>query len=194
MLNGPFNRDDWKEEEFYAYVDLIRYIINNFELGGVDVCLMSHSNGFMLPPNFKTIKGRDYPIVEQLYNILQRTEVANSVYLMDRLYNPKITKGIIANFDMLISGRVHAAVAGLSQNIPTVIIDYGHEPKAHKLQGFAKVANVEQYVADPADKDMIINIVETCWKNKTLISENLVKRNVAITELIHKNFDLLIDL
>jgi polysaccharide pyruvyl transferase WcaK-like protein len=39
---------------------------------------------------------------------------------------------------MLVSGRVH----GLSQHVPTVIIDY--EPKAHKIMGFAKV---EEYVA-----------------------------------------------
>ena len=32
--------------------------------------------------------------------------------------------------------RIHGAVAALSQSVPTVIIDYGHEPKAHKLIGF----------------------------------------------------------
>ena len=155
---------------------------------------MSHSNGFILPPNFTPIKGRDYPIVEQLYRILQKTEIADSVYLMDGLYDPKITKGIIANFDMLISGRVHAAVAGLSQNVPTVIIDYGHEPKAHKLQGFAQVAAVQQYVANPADKDNLIEVVDACWNNRQIVAQDLEKRNLVINELIHKNFDLLRDI
>ena len=110
---------------------------------------------------------------------------------MDGLYDPKITKGIIANFDMLISGRVHAAVAGLSQNIPTVIIDYGHEPKAHKLQGFARVASVEQYVANPSDKNDLIRVVDNCWGNINFLSSKLAERNLYIKDLIRKNFDLL---
>lgn len=191
MIQGPFNREDWKDEEFVQYVELITHIVRDFD---VNVCLMSHSNGFILPPNFKLIKGRDYPIVEQLYRILQKTEMADSVYLMDGLYDPKITKGIIANFDMLISGRVHAAVAGLSQNVPTVIIDYGHEPKAHKLQGFALVAAVQKYVANPADKDNLIEVVDACWNNRKIVAQDLEKRNLAIKELIHKNFNLLRDI
>lgn len=188
MIEGPFNREDWRDDEFDQYVELITHIVNNYE---VDVCLMSHSNGFILPPNFTPIKGRDYPIVEQLYRILQKTSIANSVYLMDGLYDPKITKGIIANFDMLISGRVHAAVAGLSQNIPTVIIDYGHEPKAHKLQGFARVASVEKYVANPSDKNDLIRVVDNCWGNRNFLSSKLAERNLYIKDLIRKNFDLL---
>ena len=188
MIEGPFNREDWRDDEFEQYVELITHIVNDYK---VDICLMSHSNGFILPPNFTPIKGRDYPIVEQLYHILQKTDISDSVYLMDGLYDPKITKGIIANFDMLISGRVHAAVAGLSQNIPTVIIDYGHEPKAHKLQGFARVAAVEQYVANPSSKNDLIKVVDDCWENRDVLSSKLAERNLYIEELIRKNFDLL---
>ena len=113
---------------------------------------------------------------------------------MDGIYNPKITKGIIANFDMLISGRVHAAVAGLSQNVPTIIIDYGHEPKAHKLRGFAKVAEIEEYVANPADVKGMLEITEKCWRERDNIVHKLASRNIQIKELIHQNFDLLKDL
>lgn len=58
---------------------------------------------------------------------------------MKGIYTPAETKGIISHFDMLVSGRVHAAVAALSQSVPTTIIDYGHEPKAHKLKGLLKL-------------------------------------------------------
>ena len=191
MLQGPFNREDWRDEEFSQYVELITTFVREHD---VNVCLTSHSNGFILPPNFKPIKGRDYPIVEKLYHLLKDTEIADSVFLMDGVYNPKITKGIIANFDMLISGRVHAAVAGLSQNVPTVIIDYGHEPKAHKLRGFAKVADVEEYVVNPADVKGMLEIAEQCWRERESITRKLALRNLQIKELIHKNFDLLKDL
>lgn len=191
MLQGPFNREDWKDEEFSQYVVILMHMIQTYD---VDVCLMSHSNGFILPPNFAPIKGRDYPIVERLYNLMQQTSVADRVYLMDGIYNPKITKGIIGNFDMLISGRVHAAVAGLSQNIPTVIIDYGHEPKAHKLRGFARVADVEEYVIDPANEHEMLDVVDKCWNQRDDIAKRLALRNTKINNLIHQNFDLLKEL
>lgn len=188
MLQGPFNREDWRDEEFSQYVELITTLVRKHN---VNVCLMSHSNGFILPPNFEPIKGRDYPIVEKLYHLLQDTEISGSVFLMDGIYNPKITKGIIANFDMLISGRVHAAVAGLSQNVPTVIIDYGHEPKAHKLRGFASVAGVEEYVVNPANVHDMLDVVDKCWNQRIDISKHLTLKNIEIYNLIHQNFDLL---
>ena len=58
-------------------------------------------------------------------------------------------KNYYQKLSMLVSGRIHGAVAALSQSVPTVIIDYGHEPKAHKLIGFAKVVGVQDFVADP---------------------------------------------
>lgn len=92
---------------------------------------------------------------------------------------------------MLISGRVHAAVAGLSQSVPTMIIDYGHEPKAHKLRGFAQVANVERYVADPHSfSDMISKAFEV-YENRKGIRRMLIDRNKEIKALIKQNFDLL---
>lgn len=188
MLQGPFNRDDWKDCEFNEYVEAL---IDFIETEHVDVCFMSHSNGFRLPPHFAPIKGRDYPIVKQLYEIMRSKRVADHVFLMDDIYNPKETKAIISNFDMLISGRVHGAVAGLSQNIPTVIIDYGHEPKAHKLWGFAKLAGVDKYIANPADVNEIKTCIKACWNNRKAISEYLQVRNVEISKLVSMQFDAL---
>lgn len=187
LQKGPFSRTGWEDEEFNQYVDALSFLIKKYQ---VKVCLLSHSNGFELPPNFNPIRGRDFPLVKRLYDILQKTEIAEDVYLLDGIYTPKETKAIIANFDMLISGRVHGAVAGLSQNVPTVIIDYGHEPKAHKLLGFAQVAGVEKYLADPTDVMQIKQVVESCWINRKQIHEFLRERNSNyIKPLIQKQFD-----
>ena len=192
LLKGPFSRTDWEDEEFKQYVDALSFLIKKYQ---VKVCLLSHSNGFELPPHFKPIKGRDYPLVKKLYDILRRTDIGEDVYLFDGIYSPKETKAIIANFDMLISGRVHGAVAGLSQNVPTVIIDYGHEPKAHKLIGFAQVAGVEEYLANPADVSQIKSVIEKCWVNREKIHSYLAQRNVNyIKPLIQKQFNDLRDL
>lgn len=188
MLEGPFSREDWREEEFDVYV---KALVNFIEKNDVNVCLMSHSNGFDLPPQFKLKQGRDFVVVKKLYDILQKTDVSKSVFLLDGLYSPAETKAIISNFDMLISGRVHAAVAGLSQNIPTVIIDYGHEPKAHKLIGFADIAGVCEYVANPASLTDLEDKMERCWNNRVFLQHFLLERNIIIKEKIKEQFDLL---
>ena len=188
MIQGPFNRTDWKDSEFTQYVDLIKHMIHKYD---VDFCLMSHSNGFNLPPDFKLKQGRDFPIMKQIYSILEKTDVKEHIYLFEGIYTPAETKAIIGNFDMVISGRVHAAVAALSQNIPTTIIDYGHEPKAHKLVGFAKLAGVENLVADPNSIEDLINKSEYCFENKEIIHKNLINNNIEIKKKIKLNFDLL---
>ena len=188
MLQGPYSRTDWKDEEFDQYIKLIRSFIRKYN---VQFCLMSHSNGFELPPNFKPIQGRDFPLVEQIYKILQKTDVKDDVFLMPGIYQAKETKAIIRHYDMLISGRVHGAVAGLSQSVPTVIIDYGHEPKAHKLRGFAKVADVENLIANPTDYDNLEKKAFYCWENKESIHNNLIERNKEINKIVDDSFDIL---
>lgn len=188
MLKGPFSRTDWQDSEFEIYVELLTSLIKKYN---VDVCLMSHSNGFELPPHFKPIPGRDYPIAEQLYRLMKETDVCDSVSLLEGVYTPGQTKAIIANFDMVISGRVHGAIAALSQCIPTVIIDYGHEPKAHKLKGFSMVAGCEDYFADPSKKEDLLVKAYSCWENREKIHLELETRMLSIQQQVKKNFALL---
>ena len=53
MQEGPFNRVDWRADEFNHYVEVIRYMIQKYD---VEVCLMSHSNGVDLSPYFNLKK------------------------------------------------------------------------------------------------------------------------------------------
>lgn len=188
LTKGPYSREDWEDSEFNQYINVLSEFIKKYN---VDVCFMSHSNGFELPPNFKPIKGRDYPFAKKLYELMLKTDCAEHVFLMDGIYDAKETKAIIKNFDMLISGRVHGAIAGISQSVPTVIIDYGHEPKAHKLIGFAKVAGLEDYIANPADEQDLMEKVEKCWNNKYKLHLFLLEHNKSVADLVRSQFDAL---
>lgn len=187
FLEAPFSKFPREDSEYKTFIKVIEYVVN--ELGAI-VCLMSHSNGFELPPNFKMIHGRDYPITEQMYSLIYAT-TKEKVFLMEGIYSPAETKSIIGHFDMLISGRVHGAIAGLSQSIPTVIIDYGHEPKAHKSSGFANLLGMDEYIADPASTEDMIQKIKKCWKNRNDIVLELNKKNIEVKSLAKKNFELL---
>ncbi|MEE9430451.1 MAG: polysaccharide pyruvyl transferase family protein [Melioribacteraceae bacterium] len=189
--NGPFDKWPREDSNYFVFAEAIEFMVSKFD---VDICLMSHSNGFPIPPKkFELIYGRDYPVIKQLQKILrERKNIAEDrFFTLDGVYNAWDTKAIISSFDMLVSGRIHAAVAGLSQIVPTVIIDYGHEPKAHKLRGFADVAGVLENVADPTNLEELINKITKCWLGRKQIKNNLTERIKTVKEKARDNFSLL---
>ena len=192
MEKGPYDRIDIDDSELMSFVELIE---DHSMKRNSTIYLISHSNGFDLPPDFRLKHGRDFPFAKQVYRILKSRNVANTekICLVSDVMAPKEIKAFIGNLDMLISGRIHGAVAGLSQSVPTVILDYGHEPKAHKLKGFAEIAGVEEYVADPTNKNDMFNKVENCYASITLIRSHLDKRMKIIKQMVNESFDILKD-
>lgn len=187
--NGPYDkwpRADAEYETFAAAVELVS------EKLGATVCLLSHSNGFDIPPEpFVLRHGRDYPVAKQLQEVVRKRGIANNVIALDGIYDAWQTKAIIGQLDMLISGRVHAAVAALSQNIPTVILDYGHEPKAHKLRGFAAIAGASKYVADPSSKVTLESKIRECWAGRDEYQKHLAAHIPVVRKEARAHFDLL---
>jgi colanic acid/amylovoran biosynthesis protein len=150
---------------------------------------MSHSNGFPIPPEeFKLIHGRDYPIIKQLQHVLDERGKAKNVYALDGIYDAWQSKAILGQFDMVVSGRVHAAVGAMSQLVPTVVIDYGHEPKAHKLKGFAEVAGQLENVAQPDTASDLLNKMNQVWNNIGDVKSSLGKHIPKVKQLGKENF------
>lgn len=188
FTEGSFDKENRKDSEFMNFVEVIEHIIKKTRS---KVILMSHSNGFPIPPKpFKLLHGRDYPIIKQLQKILIKRG-NERVFCLDGIYDPWATKAIISNFDMLLSGRVHGAVAGVSQYVPTVFIDYGNGPKAHKIRGFAEVVGAEEYVVDPHSVENMIKTTDKCWRNRYSYEKYLKKQIPYVKYSAHKNFDLL---
>lgn len=190
--DGPFDKWPRSDLEYSKFADCIEAIAQQLD---VHVCLLSHSNGFDIPPApFKLKHGRDYPVIKQLQKILSHRNLNDRVFALDGIYDTWTTKAIVGSFDMLVSGRVHAAVAALSQSVPTVIIDYGHEPKAHKLMGFAEVAGVSNFVADPASKQDMLDKIFLCWNQRDAIQKQLNAHIPHVKDAARKNFHLLKEL
>ena len=186
FLTGPFDKWPIAEKEYDVFVEALESFVLTRD---VTICLFSHSNGFHIPPEpFELIHGRDYPIIKQLQSIIQKRSKIKDLMVLDNVYSAWETKEILSNFDMIISGRVHAAVGGISQNIPTVIIDYGHEPKAHKLKGFAIVSGALEYLADPASEMDLLLKMEQCWENREKYKENLKEQMPLVKQKAEENF------
>jgi len=189
---GPFDKWPRPDDDYSQFAEAIEFMTEEL---GLRVYLMSHANGFQVPPaQFKLIHGRDYPIMKQLDDVLRKRGVAKNYQTLDGIYDPWQTKAIIGHFDMLVSGRIHGAVAALSQHVPTVIIDYGHEPKAHKLRGFAMNTGTENYVADPIHAKDVIDKIRACWESRHAIRMQLEKRIPEVRNLAQQNFQIIRDL
>lgn len=193
FIKGPFDkwpRDDSDYEVFAQAVE--KFLDTNKD---TDIYLMSHSNGFPIPPKeFKLIHGRDYPIIKQLQDILAKKGITDRVYALDGIYDAWQSKAILGQFDMVVSGRVHAAVGAMSQLVPTVVIDYGHEPKAHKLRGFAEVAGQLGYVAEPDKESDLIKKMNHVWNNREKVKQNLVENIPEVKSLGKRHFELIKEL
>ncbi|WP_281777523.1 polysaccharide pyruvyl transferase family protein [Croceibacter atlanticus] len=186
---GPFDKWPRPDTDYQVFVDVLEKISNEID---ADIYLMSHSNGFPIPPKkFELIHGRDYPIMKQLQNILEKRGKAKNIHMLDEIYDAWQTKAILGQFDMVASGRVHAAVGAMSQNVPTVVIDYGHEPKAHKLKGFAEVAGLLEYVAQPDMEHDLYDKMTEVWSKRKDIRNKLEIQIPKVKSLAKKNFDLL---
>lgn len=189
FTNGPFDKWPRPDSDYTIFAEAIEKFTNEVDS---EIYLMSHSNGFPVPPKqFELTHGRDYPIIKQLQKVLLDRGKAKNIYTLDGVFDTWQTKAIIGQFTMFVSGRVHGAVAALSQSVPTVIIDYGHEPKAHKLKGFADVAKASEYIAAPDMPNDLSKKMLKCWYNRHEFQLNLKQHMPKVKELARQNFSLL---
>lgn len=190
MLEGPYDKEPREDNEFSQFVELIEYIVNELD---ARVFLMSHQNGFIKEPTLKLINGRDFPYADRLHQLIkQRNKInINDVICQKGPYTPKETKAIINNFDMFVSGRIHAFVAAVSQCVPTVIINRGHGGRSHRNIGFARSVGLQDYISDPSSIDDMKAKVKSCWENKEQLRVILQERIPSVKEKAHQLFDSL---
>lgn len=188
MRKGPFGRWPREDSEYEIFAEAVERIVDELHAG---VVLVSHNNGFVPPPKFEVTEGRDHQVSRQLMSVLAKRGRASDCRMLEGVYDAAQTKAIIGRFDMLVTGRIHAAVSGLTQHVPTVILDYGHEPKAHKLRGFARLAGVEDFVADPCDREDVLGKIRRCWAERAEIRRRLEETMPAVREKSRESFELL---
>lgn len=190
MPVGPY--DIWPREEwqYTNFAEAVEYIVNDLQ---AQVILISHTNGFHLPPNFELINGRDYPILNQLYEIVKkRGNIKNLDYVtcIHKPYLPKMIKSIIGKFDFMITGRVHASVAAISQCVPTVFITYEKSfIPSTKMYGFASLSGVGELVSEPGNKEELLNKIAYGFQNRVEIKKRLEQRIPEVKQLAKDAFD-----
>jgi len=177
----PLNKWPRDDREFEPFVELVTHLARG---KGLRVCVLSHRYKFN---DDNTIKlGSDHSMVDRILELLP-SDVSENVFSINGIYDASSMNKIIGKFKVLMSGRIHGAVQGIQQKIPTVIIDYANEPKAHKLQGFANMTYLNEYIANPNSGESLISSFEKLWKDKEFVKDKLEKR---VPEIVNKSIEV----
>lgn len=158
---------DYKELVY----DLIKFIIET-----------KNSRVLLVPHVFGSGKDSesDSLICEKLYDEL-KTKYEDKIYLVRGTYDQSQIKYIIGFCDFFIGSRMHACIAALSQNIPTVSIAY-----SKKFVGVMETIGIDSLVADPRymDKTDILGIIDRAYSDKGLIRKQLEQKMPEVKRVV----------
>jgi polysaccharide pyruvyl transferase WcaK-like protein len=125
--------------DYGKFIDsLIDYIIMEKKL---KILLIPHVLGSSV--NMES----DWTVCEQIFNNL-KNKYQGKLFFAKEIYNQNEIKYVIGRSKFFIGSRMHACIAALSQNIPTVAIAY-----SDKFIGVMKTIGMEELVADPRKLD-----------------------------------------
>jgi colanic acid/amylovoran biosynthesis protein len=170
-----------QKQKYLDYVKLMAeltdYIIEQFDS---DVVFIPH---FVFPDEF--IKN-DKIACQDIYDRISNKGCVK--ILMDN-YSADEVKGIIGLSDMMVSCRMHAAIASTSSSIPTVALSFGH--KFHSVLGKMLGQNKCIVKCDSSYCDVLSNLKQTVtytWANRMLIQIDLNKKSDIIKEKALSSF------
>ncbi len=126
-----------------------------------------NANILFIPHVTNNLNIDDRSIAQMVYNEMR---LKDNVSLINSDYSPKLLKRIIGNCDLFVGARMHANIAALSMNVPTIAIAY-----SHKFYGIMGSLGMLDYVIDYKELNyqILISKINEIWANYDLIKNNL---------------------
>lgn len=112
----------------------------------------------------------DRKMAKKIYELIENKD---AVGLIKGDYSPEELKGIIRLSDLFIGGRMHANIAALSSNIPTLATSW-----SHKYYGIMRTLGQEKYVCNSKtmEFDELKLKVDELWANRLNIKAELQQK------------------
>lgn len=107
-------------EKYETHLDGLEYAL-------LELATSRHCRILIVPHDTRDTRGHtDFSAGEKLYTqLINRHVPAEKLYLLDILsLDCSSIKALVAQCDLLISGRMHLGIAALSQGVPTLLFDY----------------------------------------------------------------------
>lgn len=95
-------------------------------------------------------------------------------------YPPDCLKGFIGDCDALVAARMHAAIAGLSSGVPTIVVSW-----SHKYAGLMEAVGLEEFVWDQNRPSVRLpDLFDRLWQERHLIRGRLLEYTAMAQEQI----------
>lgn len=103
-------------------------------------------------------------------------------------YQPEEIKAIIGTCDVFFGARMHANMAALSSNIPTLAVAY-----SHKSLGIMSLYGLERYVidADALTAKTALKYLQDLLHNRSNITREMTAVTVQLKSAARKNIDMI---
>lgn len=172
------------QNKYDEYVKLMAeatdFIIEQYD---VDVVFIPHS---IFPKEF--VKN-DKIASQDIYNRMKNKE---KVKILLKNYRADEVKGVIGLCDILVSCRMHAAIASTSSGVPVVALTFGH--KFHSVLG--KMMGQSQYlVKSGSDYSTVLadlkQKVSHLWENRFSVRKQLESKRISVKEQAASSFGLM---
>jgi len=181
MMSPPPSKWPRQDEEYEPFVQLATHLVREKKSR---VCFLSHRN--KISKSGRPSPGSDHSIITRVMELLPG-DVRNQAFMIDNIYDAATMNKLIGRFDVLVSGRIHGAVQGIMQCIPTLVIDYGMEPKAHKLKGFTLLCGLNGYLCEPNDVEQLKKLLDQLWEQRSQITEVL---KTSVPNLVQQSHEV----
>ena len=161
--------------------------------GLISFLLASYNCKILLIPHVedRTIGNNDRVLCEQLFRELGFPE---KVKVLNMNYSAEEIRSIVGRLDIMIAERMHAAVASLAENVPTLIISYSAKSKGIFSDIFGS-SNVDRFLLPIRDltEETFKKKVSNLLDNRDAIREQLLRVIPQVKEKSKLNFTLLLE-
>ena len=126
--------------------------------------------------------------------LLRAVDFDRRVILLRLNHSAAEFKAIIAACDLVVAERMHAAIAGLSSGVCTVVVGYsvkGHGITSDVLGADALAEGLVVPVGDFVESGRGVGLVEAAWRRRGEIAARLRDNLPAVRERAERNFTLL---
>jgi len=160
------------------YKTFVYHIIDFFIQGkGASVLLIPHV--------FGSHGESDTVACENIYEALS-TKYGNSIGLARGNYDFAQIKYVIGLCDFFIGARMHACIAAVSQNIPTVPVAY-----SDKFVGVMQTVGIGRNVVDPRNmsEEEMLSVIDRVFEQRALVRQQLEHKIPQVKEAVLNLFE-----
>jgi colanic acid/amylovoran biosynthesis protein len=139
-------------------------------------------------PNEISAKPGGYDDVFVAQKVLEQLCATDGVSILRTNYDAEVLKGLIGRCDLLIASRYHAAIAALSQSVPTFVVGWGF-----KYDQLMELSGQWEFIAGHTrtPRGSLLAKIDLLWERRAEVRSELAARMPLIARAVFSSGELI---